>query len=354
MKLGIFFGGRSAEHKVSCMSAASVYENLDKSKFTPYLIGVDYDGKLYHFTGDLNVLRSGEWKTKVTNNKVVILDRERNCGIYGKDIEVIFDVVFPVMHGPYGEDGKIQGVFSYEGIPYVGPGIMEAAITMDKDITKQILKSVGINQVPYKVIKNHQDIEGFYEELSDIGYPLFVKPANLGSSLGISKARNKEELFKACENARKYDSKIIVEKGYNVRELEIAVLGNRNKVEISAVGEIVSCDEFYDYDAKYTKNQSELIIPANLGQDVLDSIKDMTKKAYEIMDIEGMARIDFFMDKDSGNIYLNEINTIPGFTHISMYPKLFEYSGIAYRDLLTKLIELAFERGERQGALRYK
>lgn len=354
MKLGIFFGGKSAEHKVSCMSACSVYENIDKSKFTPYLVGVDYDGKLYHYNGDMNSLRCGQWKDKISNKEVVIMDNYRPCGIYGDDFNVVFDVVFPVMHGPYGEDGRIQGVFAYEGIPFVGPGVMEASLTMDKDITKQILQNSGINQVPHKVIKHHECLDDKIVDIEAMGYPFFVKPANLGSSVGITKAKNKEELIEACKNARLYDSKIIIEKGYNVRELEVAVLGNRNSIEISTIGEIVSCDVFYDYDAKYIKNQSELIIPAMVNEDTITNIKVMAKKAYEIMDIEGMARIDFFVDKDSGDVFLNEVNTIPGFTHISMYPKLFEHSGIAYKDLLTKLIQLAFERSERQGELRYQ
>lgn len=343
MKIGIIFGGKSEEHEVSCISAHSIYKNIDRDKFEVYLIGITKQGKFRYFTGSPEMLLDCSWENGIDDSKVEILGNDRPVGIYGREIEVELDCIFPVLHGPYGEDGKLQGILDYSGIPYVGCGVLSSALCMDKAHTKDLLSRKGINQAKYIIVRKNYDIEKVYEGLCDFNYPLFVKPSNMGSSVGITKVKEPEALKRAIVMAFKYDNKVLVEEGIDARELEVSVIGNGKDVQISTPGEIVVNDDFYDYDTKYKKCTSQLFIPAKITKEQEAVIKNTAKMAYEALDCSGLARVDFFIDRNDGSIILNEINTMPGFTEISMYPKLLGYDGISYKELITKLIELSFE-----------
>ncbi len=257
------------------------------------------------------------------------------------------DVIFPVLHGPYGEDGTLQGMLEMASIPYVGCGVLGSALGMDKEKMKMIFATVGLPNVNYVVFKRsrwERDPVAVLDKVEQqIGYPNFVKPVNLGSSVGVSKAHNREELAQAFSIAAEYDNKIIVEQGINCRECECAVLGNDEPI-VSVVGEIIAGNEFYDYNAKYINNTSQAIIPADISLDVAQEIRRYAIEAFLALDLSGLARVDFFIEKETGKIYINEVNTLPGFTQISMYPKLWEASGLPYKELLDRLIELALER----------
>jgi len=263
------------------------------------------------------------------------------------------DILFPVLHGPYGEDGTIQGFLELTGLPYVGCGVLGSSVCMDKVMQKKVIESEDIKQTPYIWFWS-KDWQARKDEILDelsLAYPVFVKPANLGSSVGISKADNREELIQAAEQALQYDRKIIIEQGVkNPREIEVAVLGNQEP-KASVPGEIIPSNEFYDYDAKYVDGKSDAKIPADLMDEEVKQIQEMAIKAYKALDCEGMARVDFLLDEDK-EIYLNELNTIPGFTSISMYPKLWEATGISYPELLDELIELAIERAQEKKKLK--
>ncbi len=257
------------------------------------------------------------------------------------------DVLFPVLHGPYGEDGTIQGLLELADIPYVGAGVLASALAMDKAVSKRLLAQAGIPVVPWIAVlrrdwrREPERVAARVER--EIGYPCFTKPANLGSSVGITKVHHAGELAAAMDEAARHDRKIVIERGIDARELEVSVLGNDDPVA-SVVGEIVPCHEFYDYEAKYVDDRSALLIPAPISPEEAATIQRLAVEAFRLIDAAGMARVDFFLERGTGRIYLNEINTIPGFTAISMYPKLWEASGLSFRDLVTRLIELALER----------
>lgn len=337
-KVAILFGGQSTEHEVSRVSAASVLRNIDISKYDRYQIGITKDGKWFEYTGSIDKIESGEWEKdefyKSPNGQEILFNRE-------------VDVVFPVLHGLYGEDGTIQGLCKLLGIPCVGPGVLASAVCMDKVYTKYLLENFGIKQADYVVVNSHEykkDKNTIIEEIEKkLGYDLFIKPSNSGSSVGISKAHNREELVNGIENALKFDRKILVEKAINAREVEVAVLGN-DEPKAATPGEIIPANEFYDYEAKYSNAESKLLIPAALSEEKLESIKNEAIKIYKILDCAGLSRVDFLVDKDTEEVYLNEVNTIPGFTQISMYPKMWEADGKSYGDLISELIELAIER----------
>lgn len=343
MKIGIIFGGKSAEHEVSCISAHSIYTHIDKTKFEIYLIGITKSGKFKHFTGNPESLLDCSWQEFTTTEIVDILGVNGKPGIYGDEV-ITFDCIFPILHGPYGEDGKIQGILEFAEIPYVGCGVTSSAISMDKCITKDLLEKAGINQTPHTVIRKGEELESILEKISILKLPLFVKPANMGSSVGITKVSNVDHLAVALELAFKYDKKILIEEGVNAREVEVGILGNYGDLFISDPGEIIVNDDFYDYDTKYKKATSETEIPAKLTIDQIKKIKAQAKIAYTALECDGLSRVDFFVEKNTGEIFLNEINTMPGFTSISMYPKLLEANGIKYSDIITKLIELATKR----------
>lgn len=343
-KLGVIFGGMSTENKVSCVSGASVIRNLNKEKYEIFPIFIDENGNWF--------------KVKMqADGEIKIDDKEQieNIVEYIKQM----DVIFPVLHGLYGEDGTIQGLFELLKIPYVGCGVLASSVGMDKVYTKIIFDKAEINQTKYVYIRKYDDKyiyvdDSFNEkimelnEVSDLvteklNFPMFVKPSNSGSSVGISKASNLEELKNAIVEASKFDKKILIEQGIDGREVECAVLGNEDVVS-SCVGEIIAADEFYSYDAKYKNQDSKTLIPAEISDDKSEEIRKLAIKAFKAIDGKGLSRVDFFIENGTGKVYINEINTLPGFTSISMYPKLFEQVGVEYSELLDRVIDLAFRR----------
>ena len=342
----ILCGGRSAEHEVSLVSASSVVRNLDRSRYRISVIGIQKDGST--FASD--VLRS---KMTIGDTPVTILD--------GKHwVELLLnasppaEIVFPVLHGPYGEDGTVQGALEVLDIPYVGAGVWGSAVGMNKIHCKGLLADAGLPVLPYVAINRLQWDDGtdrlIEQATSSLSYPLFVKPANMGSSIGINKSRSREDLIEHIRLAFKYDDFILVEQGIEAREIEVSVLGNL-EAKASIAGEIVPSGEFYTYESKYEDASSQLVIPARLSAEQMERVRDLAVRAYTCLQLEGMARMDFLMDKNSGELWINEPNTIPGFTSISMYPKLWEASGLPYARLLDQLIQLGFERSKRRRSL---
>ena len=344
-KLGLIFGGMSTENEVSFMSANSILKNLDKEKYEIFPIYISKNGKWYQYDNLENI--------KI-NEDLHDLNKIENVMEYLQKL----DVLFPVLHGLYGEDGTIQGLFEMIDKPYVGCGVLASTIGMDKVYSKVIFDKANIRQAPYIYLEKNRDKYKYIDREfnrkimtldesvdlveKEIGFPVFVKPSNSGSSVGVNKAENKEELKEYIKYAGKFDKKILVEKGIQGKEVECAVLGNENVIA-SCVGEIKPADKFYSYDAKYQNEDSKTTIPANLDENVSSKIKKLAIKAFEAIDGKGLSRVDFFVEDKTNQIYINEINTLPGFTNISMYPKLFEAEGIQYNELLDKLIDLAQE-----------
>ncbi|WP_392486199.1 D-alanine--D-alanine ligase family protein [Haloimpatiens sp. FM7315] len=337
-KIAVLFGGKSTEHEVSRVSAASVLKNIDRDKYEVCVIGITKKGQWYKYTGDIDKISGGEWESDEENKQ----SQGYNI-LFNNEV----DVVFPVLHGLYGEDGTIQGVCKLVGIPCAGPSVMSSAICMDKVYTKYVLQNFGIKQADYEVV-NKYDYEKNSSEVikkikNHLGLPVFIKPSNSGSSVGITKAFDDKTLEEGLNEALKYDRKILVEEALNCREIEVAVLGN-DEVKAATPGEVVPDREFYDYDSKYKSAKSKLLIPANLEEDKLEEVRDLAIKIYKTLDCSGMSRVDFLVDKETEEVYLNEINTIPGFTSISMYPKMWESEGKKYKELISELIELAIDR----------
>ena len=324
-KVLILFGGIGTEHIVSCNSCKSILENIDKLKYDYEVVGISKENVWYKFSDDLSYLTNGNW----TSANILEIDNIIN---YIKK----FDVVFPVMHGNYCEDGKLQGFLELFNIKYVGCKTLSSALLMDKALTKFILKGLDIPSVPSISFSDDYKIDDI---ISEIGFPMIIKPSNGGSSIGISKACNKKELIKSIKLAKKYDDKILIEKFIKARELEVAILKTREKTICSYPGEIKSANEFYDYDAKYDNKESYTIIPDDLNKDIVSKIKEYALRLFESLDCKGLSRVDFFYDEENEKIYLNEANTMPGFTSISMYPKLMENEGIKYKDLISILID---------------
>ena len=340
-KLAILFGGQSTEHEVSRASATSVLKNIDQTKYDIYPIGITKDGLWFQYTGKVENIDNGKWETdeyfKVPEGQKLIFNKE-------------VDVVFPVLHGSFGEDGTIQGMCKLSNIPCVGPGVMSSAICMDKIYTKYLLEKFNVKQADYVVINASEyvkDKDNLIARIEkELGYPVFIKPANGGSSVGITKAHDQKELIVGVIDALKYDRKILVEQAINAREIEVGVLGNDDP-KAAIPGEVIPAKEFYDYEAKYKNEESKLLIPAALGEKKLQSIKEEAIKIYKILDCAGMARVDFLVDKETEDVYLNEVNTIPGFTKISMYPKMWQATGKPYVELIDDLIELAINRNNK-------
>lgn len=370
LRVGVLFGGRSGEHEVSLMSARSVLDAIDRDRFEVVPIGIAKDGR-WLLSGDpLKTLTDGVARTggkpiallPGQEQKQIVPVGEQQLAPEGAAAAGagLVDVVFPVLHGTMGEDGTIQGLLEIAGVPYVGAGVLGSAVGMDKDMMKTVFRAHGLPQARHVAVLRHRweaakqaGTEGrMLQELEDaFGYPCFVKPANLGSSVGISKAKDRDGLRAALDEAARYDRKIIVEEFIDGRELEVSVLGNDEPIA-SVVGEIVPSNEFYDYNAKYIDGTSGLIIPAELPEETAAEVRRLALAAFKVLDLSGMARVDFFLERGTGRVLLNEVNTLPGFTSISMYPKLWEASGLPYRDLITKLIELALERhADRQRSL---
>jgi D-alanine-D-alanine ligase len=355
LRVALIFGGRSGEHEVSLMSAQGVMAALDKDKYEVVPVGITKEGRWLASGDPMKALSSG---VAAASNPVMLLaepsqrglmrleEREQEEGLSAIRLSQV-DVIFPILHGPYGEDGTVQGLLELAGIPYVGAGVAASAVGMDKAIFKDIMRAHGLPVAPYLVIKRKEwekHPEATVNQIeAEIGYDCFVKPANLGSSVGISKAHDRAELCAALAEAATYDRKMLVEVAVDAREIEVSVLGNDEPIA-SVPGEIVPCNEFYDYSAKYLDEESELLIPAPLPAETADEIRRMAVDAYLAIDCAGMARADFLLDRKTGQTYINEVNTLPGFTPISMYPKLWEATGISYPDLIDRLIELALER----------
>lgn len=353
LRIGMIFGGRSGEHEVSLMSARSVLSALDPDKYEVTQIGITHDGVWMVGDGVLEAMTAG--REKSLQPATVLPDPTRQ-GLYilnGSDKDGILqhltdlDVVFPLLHGTFGEDGTMQGLFEVAELAYVGAGVLGSSVGMDKGVFKDVMRANGL-PVLESIIFLRSEIEVSIDTALDESeqlapYPLFVKPANLGSSVGVSKCRNRSDLLEGLMDAARYDRRILVERGVNGREIEVSVLGNENP-QASVPGEIIPSGEFYTYEAKYHDERSELLIPAPISQDLKSEVQIIAKKAYKAIDCAGMARADFLLDKESGDLYLNELNTIPGFTKISMYPKLWEASGVAYPELVDRLIELGVDR----------
>ena len=345
IKLGVIFGGTSTEHEVSIVSGTSVIKNLNKEKYEIYPIYINKNGEWFKYTYQNQEFKVGD--------EIIGKEKIENIFEYLKKL----DIAFPILHGLGGEDGTIQGLLELLKIPYVGTRVLGSSICMDKAYTKLIFEKAEIPQAEYVYIRKNEDdyifIEkDFTEEKCDIyeliqkitekiEFPMFVKPSNSGSSVGINRANNALELAKAIEYASNYDNKILIEEKINGREIECAVLGNE-EVEASCLGEILAAEEFYTFSAKYQNQESKTVIPADLPENLSNEVRNLAKKAYKAADCKGLSRVDFFVDDKNNKIYINEINTMPGFTQISMYPKLWEKSGMKYTELLDKLISLAY------------
>jgi D-alanine-D-alanine ligase len=324
LRVGVIRGGRSGEHEVSLRSAESILGSIDREKYEVVPITITHEGRWEPFTISPD-----------------------------PSAERVVDVVFPIVHGTYGEDGTIQGLFELANLPYVGAGVMGSAVGMDKDVMKRLFRDARLPVVEYWTV--HKDnLDAFLQaQMNRLPYPVFVKPANLGSSVGISKAHCAEELPAALQTAAQYDRKIVVERGVDAREIELSVLGNDEPIA-SVPGEIIPSREFYDYNAKYVDNNSGLLIPAPLNNAHVKEAQDLAIAAFKTLECSGMARVDFFLERPTGKFYVNEINTLPGFTAISMYPKLWEASGISYPQLIDRLITLAIERHAEKNKLKTK
>ncbi len=348
LNVAVVFGGKSGEHEVSLMSATNVINAMDKSKYNIHAIGITKKGQWMLYQGSTEKLQDGRWESEarsIDNHQLIDL---MLGSILEENQKPKLDVIFPVLHGPNGEDGTIQGFFEMLDIPYVGCGVIGSALGMDKVISKQLFMDAGLNVGKYDVAYKFEIQDKLRDVIERLEakfiYPVFVKPVNMGSSVGITKAHNTQELEAGLKEAAKYDRKIIIEEFINGRELECAVLGN-NYPKATGAGEVIPSKEFYDYEAKYFDDgKSTLVIPAKLSEEENRAIGDAAIKAFKALDCCGMARADFFLEKNTGDIYINEINTIPGFTMISMYSKLWETDGLSYGKLIDKLIELALDR----------
>ena len=340
LRVGVIFGGRSGEHEVSLVSAQGIMNAMDKEKYDIIPIGITKEGRWLTSGDPMRVLQCNEGQGA---RRLADLHPCPPAPALPSDL----DVVFPVLHGPYGEDGTVQGLLELADIPYVGAGVLGSALGMDKIAMKAIFRSYGLPVVEYIPLKRRdweRDPEAMMELIEDaLGYPCFIKPANLGSSVGITKVHMRSQLAPALKLAARYDRKMLAEQAVNGREIEVSVLGNDDPIA-SVAGEIIPCREFYDYIAKYIDNRSELIIPADLLPELTRLTQELAIAAFLAVDCAGMARVDFLLDEDTGELYVGELNTIPGFTPISMYPKLWEASGISYSELIDRLIELALER----------
>lgn len=352
IRTGLVFGGKSPEHEISIISARNIYKAIDKSKFEVLLIGIAQDGKWFLET-EQSLLdegcvigRTGVQLAAVFGNEQHKLMRLDN-GQYLPDP----DVVFPITHGPNGEDGTLQGVFTQLEIPFVGPGVLASAVAMDKDFTKRILRDAGIGHAKGITLYQHERSAIDYNAITaELGPTVFIKPCNMGSSVGVSKATDAPGFFRAVDEAFKFDTKVLVESGITGREIECAVLGNE-VIEASTVGEIVMGQGFYDFESKYKNDDAKLYIPAeNLSEAQIGKIRETAVAAYKALGLEGLSRVDVFLTPDD-EVIINEPNTLPGFTSISMYPKLWEHSGLAYPALIEKLLHLAIARHKRQQGL---
>ncbi len=355
IRVGILFGGKSAEHEVSLQSAKNVVDAIDKKIFDVTLIGVTKKGKWLLSDQSEFLLNSGDpklIKLNQSSDSVALIPQSEGelSNLSNSEISNSVDVVFPILHGPFGEDGTVQGLLKLANIPFVGADVLGSAVGMDKDIMKRLLRDAGVPIADFFVVNIGEEYS--YEDIvNKLGNPLFIKPANMGSSVGVNKSTNEEEFKKALKDAFKYDTKVIIEEFIDGREIECAVLGNEYP-EASIPGEVIVHDEFYSYETKYVdENGATLQIPAKLSEKEVEDVQKLAVKVFKTLACEGLARVDFFLKKD-GSFVLNEINTMPGFTSISMYPMLWKESGVPYMELITRLIKLAIERFEKKSKLK--
>jgi D-alanine-D-alanine ligase len=353
IRVGVVFGGRSGEHEVSLRSAHSVMEAIDRDRYEVLPIGITKGGQWIAGGDPLAALSSGASDATPAaligapgDPTLKAIEPVSEAADSLTDIAAL-DVVFPVLHGPYGEDGTVQGLLELADIPYVGAGVVGSAVGMDKAIFKAVMVANDIPILPYRLIQR-SDWEAGADAIldgleADFHYPLFVKPCNLGSSVGVSKARHRDELQRALDDAARYDRRLLVEQGIDAREIEVSVLGNEDPIA-SVPGEVIPGDEFYSYDDKYVNDVADLLIPAPLSDELVAQIQQIAVAAYRAIDCAGLGRADFLLDKQTGDLYMNEINTIPGFTSISMYPKLWEASGVSFSELVDRLLQLAIQR----------
>jgi D-alanine-D-alanine ligase len=359
IRLGLIMGGRSAEHAVSLRSARSVAAAINRDKYDVTMIGITEQGKWIAGPDPLAALSAGDLSAtsgaallgEPGKRELLTLRPERNGVGRALHLSAIteLDVIFPLLHGPYGEDGTVQGLLELADLPYVGSGVLASALAMDKAMCKQILRAHGLPVTDWTLVGRaavEHDAEAVAADAAQhYGFPIFTKPANLGSSVGVVKAHNAAELVAALRTSARYDRRILIEPGINARELEVSVLGN-DAPEASIVGEVVPSREFYDYEAKYVDEGSALLIPAPIPDATAERARALAVDAFRAIDGAGLARVDFLLDRDRGDLYINEINTLPGFTDISMYPKLWEASGLSYPALIDRLVALALERQE--------
>ena len=349
--IALITGGTSPEHEVSLDSARNIYKAINKRKYRVEVIGIARTGAWRHLP--LDIFKTTESVEGKEGRALVLNPGSENVIAYksGREKFPKIDAVFNIIHGPFGEDGTMQGLLAVLGLPYVGPDTLGSAVAMDKDFTKRIIKAAGILTAPWVTIYKHEKMK--YKSIAkQLGFPVFVKPANMGSSVGVSKAANERELKEAIKEAFKFDIKVLVEQGLKGREIETAVLGNQEEVRVSGIGEIVMESGFYDYESKYISAEAaKVIIPAKrVGKQVVKKIQQTALKAYQALGLEGLSRMDVFL-VDGENVYVNEPNTLPGFTNISMYPKLWKAAGLKYSDLIDELIQLAIQRHQRSKSL---
>jgi D-alanine-D-alanine ligase len=357
LRIGVLFGGRSGEHEVSLASAASVIRALDPEKYEALPIGISKDGRWLVGTGSLkmlaDVLKSGDRVVLPPDPSAASLVP---LGPGTGQPSVSVDVVFPVLHGTFGEDGTVQGLLELAGLPYVGAGVLASAVGMDKDVQKRLFEQAGLPIVPFLAVRRseweHERAEVLKAIKKKFRFPIFVKPATLGSSVGMTRVKEAHEIPAAMDLAAEFALKIIVERGVSGREIEVSVLGN-DELSASIPGEIVPHREYYDYRAKYLEQGTQLLIPAKLSKKQIGVFQDYAARAFRAIDGTGMARCDFFLERRTGKIFVNELNTIPGFTSISMYPKLWEASGLPYSKLIDRLIELAIELHREKARTKY-
>jgi D-alanine-D-alanine ligase len=352
LRVGLVYGGRSVEHEVSVQSATSILRNLDPSRYEVWLLAIGHDGRWRLGAPGTSLEGALERGTPV----LLPANPEANAlrPLSGGDAAVALDVLFPIVHGHGGEDGTLQGLLELAGLPYVGSGVLGSAIQMDKEVSKRLLAQAGIPVTPWRVVHEQdvaRDARGVAVRIADeLGLPLFVKPANSGSSVGIAKVKDVKALPRALAEATRYDTKLIVEAGLDAREIEVAVLGNEEP-EASVPGEIRPRREWYDYEAKYVDESTELLVPAPLSDDESERVRDLALRAFRALEGSGLGRVDFLLERATGAFYLNELNSLPGFTEVSMYPRLWEATGLPYPQLLDRLLELAIARHARRSKL---
>ena len=366
MRIGILFGGRSGEHEVSIMSARSILEVIDRKKYEVVMIGITKQGRWICGDDSMIVLETDHAAIDSASAAALLADPAINSLFKvsgragGREFAlsrvVDLDVIFPVLHGTYGEDGARQGFFELADIAYVGSGVLGSAVAMDKGIFKSVMRAAGLPVLP-AVIFNRSEYQMdpgavINQVLQELTFPLFVKPVNLGSSVGVTKASNPEALRSGLDEAARWDRRLLVEQGIEAREIEVSVLGN-DVPNASVAGEIVTQGEFYDYEAKYLTDESEFLIPAPIPEAQLERVRRLAVAAFKAADCAGMARVDFLLEKSSNELFLNELNTIPGFTNVSMYPKLWKASGLEYTEIIDRLIELALERKEQRDCVEH-